>query len=486
MLDVVIIGAGVTGCAVARELSRKKLNIAVLEKNADVCEGTSKANSGIVHAGFDAKPGTLKAKLNVKGSRMMKQLSKDLDFPYKQNGSLVLCFDERNKGKLQELKERGMENGVEGLEILDREKVLAIEPGAGEKVAAALYAPTGAIVCPFGLTIALAENAAVNGVDFHFKTEVKEIHKKEDGYEILTNQGILKTRSVINAAGVYADEIHNMVCVNDKIQITPRRGEYLLYDKKVGNLVSHTLFQLPTALGKGILVTPTVHGNLLTGPTAEDISDKEGTDTSAEGIDTVLEKAALSILQVPSRQVIISFAGLRAHSPEGDFIIGEVKGAPGFFDVAGMESPGLSCAPAVGEYVAQMVNDYLQPEENKDFIAERKGIPSMALASDEERHRLIQENPAYANVICRCEMVTEGEILDAIHRPLGAVTTDGVKRRVRAGMGRCQAGFCLPKVVEILSRELGIDESQVIKAEEGSYYLLSENPSGEKILPEGI
>lgn len=487
MLDVVIIGAGVSGCAVARELSRKKLNIAVLEKNADVCEGTSKANSGIVHAGFDAKPGTLKAKLNVKGSRMMKQLSEELDFPYKQNGSLVLCFDDKDKDKLEELKERGIENGVGELEILDREKVLAIEPAVGEKVAAALHAPMGAIVCPFGLTIALAENAAVNGVDFHFKTKVKEIHKKDGGYEILTNQGSFQARSVINAAGVYADEIHNMVCdEEDKFQITPRKGEYLLYDKKVGNLVSHTLFQLPTALGKGILVTPTVHGNLLTGPTAEDIPDKEGVNTTAEGLDTVLEKAALSILQVPSRQVITSFAGLRAHSSKGDFIIGEVKGAPGFFDVAGMESPGLSCAPAVGEYVAQMVNNYLQPEENGDFIAVRKGIPSMALAGDEERHRLIQENPAYANVICRCEMVTEGEILDAIRRPLGATTTDGVKRRVRAGMGRCQAGFCSPKVVEILSRELGIDESQVIKAEEGSYYLLPENPSGENILPEGI
>lgn len=487
MLDAVIIGAGVSGCAVARELSRKKLNIAVLEKNADVCEGTSKANSGIVHAGFDAKPGTLKAELNVKGSLMMKQLSKELDFSYKQNGSLVLCFDEKDKDKLEELKERGIENGVGELEILDREKVLAMEPGAGEKVVAALYAPTGAIVCPFGLTIALAENAAANGVDFHFKTRVSGIHKKEDGYEILTNQGSFQTRCVINAAGVYADEIHNMVCDDgDKFQIIPRRGEYLLYDKKVGNLVSHTLFQLPTALGKGILVTPTVHGNLLTGPTAEDIPDKEGTDTTAEGLDTVLEKAALSVLQVPSRQVITSFAGLRAHGPEGDFIIGEVKGAPGFFDVAGMESPGLSCAPAVGEYVAQMISDYLQPEENKNFIAVRKGIPSMALAGDEERHRLIQENPAYANVICRCEMVTEGEILDAIRRPLGATTTDGVKRRVRAGMGRCQAGFCSPKVVEILARELGIDESQIIKAEEGSYYLLPENPSGEEALPEGI
>lgn len=481
MLDAVIIGAGVNGCAVARELSKKKLSIAVLEKSADVCEGTSKANSGIAHAGFDAKPGTLMAKLNIRGSNMMEQLSKKLDFPYRKNGSLVLCFDEKDSGKLIELKERGIANGVKELQILNREQVLAMEPDIGEKAVGALYAPTGAIVCPFGLTIALAENAAVNGVKFYFKTKVEDIKKSEKGYKIFTSQGSFETKTVINAAGVYSDVIHNMVCEKeDEFQITPRRGEYMLYDKKVGSLVSHTLFQLPTALGKGVLVTPTVHGNLMMGPTAEDIQDKEGIQTSAKGLEKILERAALSVTQVPSRQVITSFAGLRAHGPKGDFIIGEVKGAPGFFDVAAMESPGLTCAPAVGEYVAGMVNAFLMPEDNKEFVGTRKGIPNMALASDEERHRLIQENPAYANVVCRCEMVTEGEILDAIRRPLGATTTDGVKRRTRAGMGRCQAGFCLPKTVEILSRELKIAESKIYKAEEGSPYLLPDNEVSEK------
>lgn len=475
MLDVVIIGAGVNGCAIARELSRKKLNIVVLEKNTDVCEGTSKANSGIAHAGFDAKPGTLMATLNIKGSNMMEALSKELDFPYRRNGSLVLCFDKNDLGKLEELKERGIKNGVKDLEILDRDQVLALEPNIGEEVVGALHAKAGAIVCPFGLTIALAENAAVNGVKFHFRTRVESIRKKDNCYEILTDRGSYETKAVINAAGVYSDEIHNMVCEKeDEFKIVPRRGEYILYDKKVGKLVDHTLFQLPTALGKGILVTPTVHGNLMTGPTAEDIEEKTGTNTSAPGLAMVLEKAALSVAEVPSRQVITSFAGLRAHGPKGDFIIGEVKGAAGFFDVAAMESPGLTCAPAVGEYVAEMVNAYLRPEENENFVGTRKGIPSMALSSDEEKQRLIQENPAYANVICRCEMVTEGEIIDAIRRPLGATTTDGVKRRTRAGMGRCQAGFCLPKTVEILARELNVKESEIIKAQEGSGYLLSE------------
>ncbi len=483
MYDVIIIGAGVSGCAVARELARTEMKIAVLEKASDVCEGTSKANSGIVHAGYDAVPGTLKARLNLAGSRKMEALSKELDFSYKKNGSIVLCFDEKDIGKLEELKARGEANGVEELSILNREELLALEPNVGDDAVAALYAPTGGIVCPFGLTIALAENAAVNGVEFCFGEEVEAIERKEQGYLIRTGNGGYEAKVVVNAAGVYADKLHNMVS-DSKMEIVPRKGEYLLYDKNVGNLVSHTLFQLPTALGKGILVTPTVHGNLLTGPTALDIPDKEGTQTSADGMKQVTAKAALSVKNIPGREVITSFAGLRAHvtvppraaeavtAMEEDFVIGEAADAPGFIDVAGMESPGLSCAPAVGEYVAEMVRAILKPREKKDFVSARKGIPCMESASDEERQRLIKENPAYGNVICRCEMVTEGEILEAIRRPLGAKTTDGVKRRTRAGMGRCQSGFCNPKVVEILARELNVDEGAIRKAGGDSWYLL--------------
>lgn len=483
MYDVVIIGAGVSGCAIARELSRLELKVVVLEKALDVCEGTSKANSGIVHAGYDAIPGTLKAKLNVAGSRKMEALSKELDFSYRRNGSIVLCFDEKEQHRLSELKERGEANGVEGLRILDRQELIELEPNVGDEAVAALYAPTGGIVCPFGLTIALAENAADNGVEFQFDQEVKSIERKEEGYLVTAGENAYETRVVINAAGVYADRIHNLVS-KAYMEITPRKGEYMLYDKKTGNMVNATLFQLPTALGKGILVTPTVHGNLLTGPTAQDIQDREGTDTSREGLSQVSERAALSVKQIPARDVITSFSGLRAHitawaSAEGsekaaeeDFVIGEAADAPGFIDVAGMESPGLSCAPATGEYVAELVRKLLNPAEKKNFISTRKGIPNMALASDEERHRLISENPAYGNVICRCEMVTEGEILDAIHRTPGAVTVDGIKRRTRAGMGRCQSGFCNPRVVEILARELQKDESEIRKSGKDSWFLL--------------
>ena len=483
MFDVVVIGAGVSGAAIARELSKWELKVLVLERGLDVCEGTSKANSGIVHAGYDAKSGTLKAKLNVVGSRRMEALSRDLDFPYKKNGSLVLCFDEKELGKLEELKLRGEANGVSGICILNKEEVLQREPAVSEEVVAALYAPDGAVVCPFGLNIALAENAAENGVEFLFGREVEEITRLENGYCLKAGEEMFRTRMVVNAAGVYADKIHNMIS-EDKMEITPRRGEYLLYDKAVGGLVESTLFQLPTALGKGILVTPTVHGNLLTGPTAFDLEDKEGTETSRDGIGAIQAKALQSVPKLPGKSVITSFAGLRAHVtkvPEsmkeyaGDFLIGEVADAPGFIDVAGIESPGLSCAPALGEYVADIVREILNPEKKHDFITTRKGIPSMALASRALRQELIEKDPAYGNVICRCEMVTEGEILAAIHRPLGATTTDGIKRRTRAGMGRCQSGFCNPKVVEILARELGIDESMVRKSGENSWYLLAED-----------
>lgn len=474
MTDVIIIGAGVTGCSVARELSRYELKVTVLERASDVCEGTSKANSGIVHAGFDAHPGTLKAKLNVEGNRMMEALSKELDFPFKRNGSLVLCFEEKDREKLQKLYEQGVANGVEKLRIIEREELKKLEPNISDNAVAALYAPTGGIVCPFGLTIALAENAVVNGVEFQLNTEVQNIEKTESGYRVTTSQGVLESRVVINAAGVYADRFHNMVS-DEKIHIVPRKGEYCLMDKKVGGFVSHTVFQLPTVYGKGVLVTPTVHGNLLAGPTAVDVDDPEALNTTGAGLEDVLKRASLSVNTLPVKQVITSFAGLRAHlvseNGESDFRIGQVKDAPGFFDAAGIESPGLSCAPAIGEYLAEQVLTYLPAEKKSDFIALRKGIPSMALATDEERQRLIKENPLYASVVCRCELVTEGEIMDAIHRPLGATTLDGIKRRTRAGMGRCQSGFCSPKTVEILARELSRDMSEIGKNGKGSEFL---------------
>ena len=371
MYDVIIIGAGVCGAAVARELSRYRVNACVLEKEEDVCCGTSKANSGIVHAGYDAEPGTLKARLNVQGNKLMERLSEELDFPFKRNGSLVICRDEEGMPALRRLYDKGIKNGVPDLKILDREEMLEMEPNVAEDVYAALYAPTAGIVCPFSLNIALAENAYMNGIDFKFDTEVQEIVRIEKGYEIHTDKGTFQTGYIVNAAGVYADKFHNMVS-GKKIHITPRRGDYCLLDKNAGSHVGRTIFTLPTKYGKGVLVTPTVHGNLLVGPTAIDVEDKEGTNTTAAGLDEVITKAGQSVKDLPMRQVITSFAGLRTHEEGDEFIIGEPEDAQGFIDCAGIESPGLTSAPAIGKMAAGILREELHLEEKNDFIAERK------------------------------------------------------------------------------------------------------------------
>lgn len=461
--DVMIIGGGVAGAASARELSRYKVKACVVEREEDVCCGTSKANSAIIHAGYDAATGSLMAKLNVRGNEMMDELSKELDFPFQRNGSLVICLSEEDMPNLQALYDRGVANGVKNLRILNKEEVLEMEPNISDDVYAALYAPTAGIVCPFNLNIALAENANVNGVDFKFNTEVKEIRKIEGGYELITSTGVFTTKTVVNAAGVYADKIHNMVSAK-KIHITARRGDYCLLDKSAGKYVSNTIFALPNKKGKGVLVAPTVHGNLIVGPTAIDVENKEGINTTKEGMDQLIEKAGMNVKNLPMRSVITSFAGLRAHEDGHEFIIEEVEDAEGFFDCAGIESPGLSSCPAIGEMVADLVSKKLGLEKKKDFIATRKGILDPDTLSKEERAVLIKENPAYGNIICRCEMITEGEILDAIHRPLGAKSLDGVKRRTRAGMGRCQSGFCSPRTMEILARENHMSMFEITKS----------------------
>ncbi len=462
MYDAVIIGGGAVGCAVARYLSCYRLSICLVERGEDVCVGTSKANSAICHAGFDAPVGSAKARFNVEGSRMMEGLSQELNFPYRRCGSLVLCFDEAELPHLRELLERGVQNGVEGLEILDRAALRALEPAVSDKAVAALWAPTGAVLCPFGMTIALAENAAANGCAFRFNTEVARIERRDGFFRLHTGGDCIDTRVVISAAGVYGDALHNQLCA-DKLTIVPRRGEYCLLDRTCGQLVQHTIFQLPSAMGKGVLVTPTVHGNLLVGPTAVDQPDKDRTATTAEGLRSVAETAAKSVENLPMRDVITSFAGLRAHlsGPEDDFIVGE--STDGFFEAVGIESPGLSSAPAIGRYLAELAAAKLYAAEKEDFIAQRRDMPHPREMDFASRQDLIARDPAYGQVICRCEGVTEGEIRDAIRRVPGARSLDGVKRRVRAGMGRCQGGFCGPKVMELLSRELHVPITALTK-----------------------
>ncbi len=472
MVDILIIGAGVSGCAIARELSRKQASILVVEKEEDVCCGTSKANSAIVHAGYDAAHGSLMAKLNVRGSELMPQLSKDLDFHYKQNGSLVVMLSEENRPGLIKLYENGVKNGVKGLRIIERDELVEMEPNISDIAVAALYAPTGGIVCPFGLTYALAENAAANGAKFQFDSAVTGIDKVDGGWCVHTVKGDIEAKVVINAAGVYSDKIHNMVA-DDTMTIVPRRGDYFLLDRTTGGHVTRTIFQLPGKYGKGVLVSPTVHGNTIVGPTAIDIEDKDATCTTQEGLDDVREKCGLAVKNLNLWETITSFAGLRAHEARHEFFICEVK--DGFVDCAAIESPGLSSAPAIGEMVAGIVTDILKLEDDPNFIPTRKGILDPKTLPMDEYNALIKEKPAYGTVICRCETVTEGEILDAIHRVPGAKSIDGVKRRTRAGMGRCQGGFCSPRVLEILSRELGVPMGEITKAGGNSRLIVGVN-----------
>ena len=484
MYDVIIIGAGVTGCAVARYLSRYQGRALVLERAEDVCCGTSKANSAIIHAGFDAAHGSLMAKMNVQGNRMLPELAKELDFPFRMNGSLVVCMSEEDMPRLRALYENGVKNGVEGLEIVDAQRLHELEPNVSKNAVAALWAPTGGIVCPFNMTIALAENANANGVDFRFNTKVTGFTRGEEGWTVHTEQGDFQTRYVVNAAGVYADVLHNMVSAR-KLHITPRRGDYCLLDRQVGGFVSHTVFQLPGKLGKGVLVSPTVHGNIIVGPTAIYIEDRDGTNTTAAGLEELIAKAGISVDNLPIRQTITSFAGLRAHEDHHEFVIGEAEDAPGFVDCAGIESPGLTSAPAIGLTVAELLREKLGLRKKEDFIATRKGLLDPKSLTKEAYQALIRENPAYGQIICRCEQVTEGEIIDAIRRPLGARSLDGVKRRTRAGMGRCQAGFCSPRVLEILARELGVSQAEITKCGGASRLIVGVNKDSLEEVREG-
>ncbi|MEG1619570.1 MAG: NAD(P)/FAD-dependent oxidoreductase [Eubacterium sp.] len=477
MYDVVIIGAGVTGCCIARELSKYNVSACVIEKGDDVASGTSKGNSGVIHSGFDAKPGTLMATLNVEGNKLMWQRAKELDFPVKQNGALVVCTVKSERHKLDILLEQAKKNGVPGVKILERDEVLKMEPNLTDETVAALYAPTGGVICPFNLAIAMAENANVNGIDFKFETEAKDIQKNENGYRIITNQELFETKAVINAAGVYADVFHNMVS-KKKIHITARKGEYLLFDKGIGPIFSNTIFPLPGAMGKGILTSPTIHGNLYVGPSANDVEDKESTNTTQAVLDDLTEKNLTNYLckiKLPMSKVITAFSGLRAHEDNHEFIVEEVADAPFFFDAAGIESPGLTSSPAIGVHLAECVSKRMNLKEKTNFIATRKGITKFENLSKDEKKKQIAKNPAYGTIVCRCEMITEGEILEAIHRPLGARSMDSIKRRTRAGMGRCQAGFCTPKTMQILARELGISMTEITKKGGVSKLLVGKN-----------
>lgn len=464
MYDVIIIGGGVVGCSVARYLSRFRAKTLLLEKTNDICNGQSKANTAIVHGGYDCKPNTLKAKFNVEGNAMFEQLHREIDFPVKWNTSLVVSFSPEGRPSLEKLYQQGVMNKCRGeLRIISQEELRSREPNVGEKACEALLVGSGGICCPYEMTVALAENAAMNGVEFIRNAEVTALSKLPDGnWKADSTAGTFEARAIVNCAGVYSDNINNMVS-GEKVRIRPRRGEYYILDKKYADAFHASMFQLPTKMGKGILITPTVDGTVLIGPTAEDIDDKEDKRTTADGLEKVLKTGALTWNNIPSRSFITTYAGLRATSDKGDFILGEAPDAKNFYNCCGVESPGLTAAPAIGKWISEQIAEELGLPENKSFDPFRRAIPKFREMTDDERIKAIASDPEFAMIVCRCENITEAEIRASIRRPVGARDMDGIKRRTRAGMGRCQAGFCTPRVMEILAEELGISLTEVTK-----------------------
>lgn len=469
MYDVAVIGGGVCGALIARELSRYTVKTVVIEKEIDAALGATGANSGIVHAGFDAKPGTLKARFNVAGNKMMEKVCRELGVSFKRNGSLVIGFcNDEDKKVIGELYERGVQNGVEGLEVIDGERLRELEPGVSKDAAFALYAPTGGIVCPYGLCIAALGNAMDNGCGFERCFEVKSIERKDGVYTISNGERFLQAKYIVNAAGVFSDKIAAMVG-DDSFKIIPRKGEYMLCDKESGGIVSHTIFRTPSKMGKGILVSPTVDGNLLLGPTATDIQDKDDKTTTPEGLAFIAKECLEDVPNVPTRTVITSFAGLRSVGDKGDFIINSP--VPNFINCAGIESPGLTSAPAIAVYVAQMLGDMgLELSEKADFNPYRTSMHEFRDMTMEQKNEKIKKEPAYGRIVCRCETISEGEIIRAVRENPKAMTVDGVKRRTRATMGRCGGGFCTPTIIEIIARENNTEYEKVTKFGGGSVF----------------
>ena len=461
MYDVAIIGGGVVGGMIARTLASYQLSICILEKAHDVATGASAANSAIVHAGYDAKEGSLKAKLNVRGSQMMPAVCQELGVKYQNNGSLVIGFNEEDRVALEALLVRGNKNGVPGLRILEKEELHALEPNLSSDVLCALHAPTGSIVCPYELTIASIGNAMDNGADLKLDFAVNDIQDLGAYYKVSSPDESVEARYVINAAGLFSDAIAKMVG-DDSFSIKPRRGEYILLDKECGSLVKNTIFRTPGKMGKGILVSPTVDGNLITGPTGVDIEDKLDKSTTAEGLAFVMQQSNENTTGVPFGKSITSFCGLRAVGSTGDFIINNAK--PRFINVAGIESPGLSSAPAIAEMVVELLgNAGLALEKKADFNPIRPATHAFREGTIEEKNEMIAKDPAYGHIICRCEGVSEGEILAAIRQNPRPRDLDGVKRRTRAQMGRCQGGFCSPYIVELLAQEMNVPYEDITK-----------------------
>ncbi|MGN1347069.1 MAG: NAD(P)/FAD-dependent oxidoreductase [Eubacteriales bacterium] len=472
--DVLIIGAGCTGVMTARLLAAKHCRVAVAEAACDVAMGATCANSAIVHAGYDARPGTLKAKLNVRGNQLMKALARQLDVPLRECGSHVVGFSEEDLKTLHELYDRGIANGVPGLRILGKEELRSMEPNISPNALASLWAPSAAITCPYGITIAAADNAVTNGVHFYFNFKVTGASSAGDIYYVSNGTDTIAARYIVNCAGVHSAEVAALLGENDfPITITPRRGEYIILDKACGGLANSTLFVCPSERGKGILVSPTADGNLIIGPNAYPIEDGDDKSTTAPGLAEITNGAHLLVPSVNTRMAITSFAGVRATPNIYDFYLRISEQLPRVIHAVGVESPGFASSPATAEYLVGLLADAgLVLEDRDDYIPTRRpdgNHKPFNHMTDEEKAAVCRKNPAYGRIICRCETVTEGDILDAIHGPIPAVTIDMLKKRLRAGMGRCQGGFCSPRAASLIAAETGRALDTVTKFGGGSW-----------------
>ena len=470
--DVAIIGAGVIGGMLARELCRYRLSVCILEKENDVACGASRANSGIVHGGYDPEPGTLKAALNAQGVELLFHAAQQLNVPHRRNGSMVCAFGAEEEPALDELYNRGIANGIPGLALLTGEEARALEPNLAQTVTKVLHVTNAGIICPYSLTIAAVGNAMDNGAALQCNFAVCAI-AKEDGTFLVTGEdgAQVRCRYLVNCAGGYSDAVARMAG-DDFFTVIPRAGEYMLLDKMEGQRVSHTIFQVPTAAGKGILVSPTVHGNLLVGPTATAVSTPDSRDTTPQGLDAVRTLSAKSVPDTDYRQVITSFTGVRASSSTGEFILEPSHTVPGMLHAGAIDSPGLTCCVSIAhKLIALLAEQGLTLEENPDWNPCRKDPLAFSSMTEEEKDACIKKDPAFGKIVCRCETVTEGEILAAIRSNPPARDLDGVKRRTRSGMGRCQGGFCGPYIMELLAKEMGIPMEQVTKSGKDSYML---------------
>ncbi len=469
--DVAVIGGGVIGGMILRELSRYQLKVCLVEKESDVSMGASRANTGIVHGGFDAENGTNKAIYNVLGAKMMPSVASELGVKYVNNGTLVIAFTTEDEEMLKTLYERGIKNGVEGLEILNSQRLFEVEPRVSRSAKSALYCKSAGIICPYELTISAIGNAMDNGANLYTEFEVCGIERGY-GFTIKSTDGReIKAEYVINAAGMFADRVANMFG-DYSFKIYARKGEYVLIDKGYSGMLNSTLFFCPTKGGKGIVVTQTVDGNLLLGPTSVEVEDKIDKTTTAEGLTQVKEKALEMCDDLPLYDTITSFAGLRAYCDRHDFIIEKSKSEHKLINVAGIESPGLTASPAIAKRVVEILGETISLVPKTKFNPIRKADYFFKNLTITEKNDIIKNNPDYGKVVCRCEEITLGEIKRAITENPRAITVDGIKRRTRAGMGRCQGGFCQPTIVKIIAETLNVPLEQVQKSGKNSNILM--------------